>query len=223
MHPLHYGTWAKRGMADLAAKLVWFLGGAVLSFLTISGLIIYLKRTRKATALLLGGGRLAAALRRVWNWIKPWGGPMGALKYVNVLVVAGIFAGGFLVLSLGAEGIGDKGERFEEKVAGPFKVAAVGLAGLLEADLPPVRPGADMDVYPQLADGRFRDARFIRVGLSDADGREIDSELAEGSEGLASGHVHLPEVLEGIRLWIEIEGWDGQRYRAHWPLLEGER
>ena len=63
MHPLHYGTWAKRGAADLAVKRVWFLGGAVASFLAISGLIIYMKRTKRAVAELLVGSRLAAGLK----------------------------------------------------------------------------------------------------------------------------------------------------------------
>ncbi|MEM9681978.1 MAG: PepSY-associated TM helix domain-containing protein [Pseudomonadota bacterium] len=222
MHPLHYGSWAKRGGADLAVKLVWFLGGAVASFLAISGLIIYLKRTRKAAADALGGSRLAAGLRRVWNWIKPWGGPMGALKYVNILAVAGIVSGAILVLTLGAQGIGDKGKRFPAQAAGTFTITPVALAGFLEADLPPIRPGADTNIFPQIADGRFRDARFIRVGVADADGADADSELVEGAEGIAHAHLHLPETLDGSRLWIEIEGWDGVKHRAHWPLVDAQ-
>ena len=220
MHPLHYGSWAKSGAADLTVKLVWFLGGAVASFLAISGLIIYLKRTRRAVAELLVGTRLAAGLRRLWNWVKPWGGPMGALKYVNVLAVVGIVSGGILLLSIGAEGIGDKGTRFETQAVGPFEVTPIALAGFLEADLPAIRPGADTNVFPEIAEGRFRDARFIRIGLSDAVGEEIDSAPVEGAEGIAHGHVHLPEVLEGVQLWVEIEGWDGKTHRGQWPLLE---
>ena len=219
MHPLHYGSWAKRGAADLAVKLVWFLGGAVASFLAISGLIIYLKRTRRAAAELLVGSRLAAGLKRLWHWVKPWGGPMGALKYVNVLGLAGILSGAVLVLTLGAEGVGDKGTRFAAQPAGPFEVGAVAIAGFLEADLPAIRPGADTNVFPEIAGGRFRDARFIRVGLSNAAGEEIDRAPVEGAEGIAHGHLHLPEVLEGARLWIEIEGWDGRKHRAEWLLL----
>lgn len=221
MHPLHYGSWAKRGAADLAVKLVWFLGGAVASFLAVSGLIIYLKRTRRAAAELLVGSRLTAGLKRLWHWVKPWGGPMGALKYVNVLGLAGIFSGAVLVLTLGAEGVGDKGTRFAAQPAGPFEVGAVAIAGFLEADLPAIRPGADTNIFPEIAAGRFRDARFIRVGLSDAAGAEIDRADVEGAEGIAHGHLHLPPVLEGARLWIEIEGWDGQTYRAKWPLNGG--
>ena len=219
MHPLHYGNWAKGGAPDLVVKLIWFLGGAVISFLAVSGLLIYLKRTRHAAGTLLAGTKLAAGLRRIWNWIKPWGGPMGALKYFNLLGVAGMVVGAFVVLSLGAEGINDKGKRFAPQAAGPFEVMPFALAGFLEADLPPIRPGAETNIFPQIAAGRFRDARFIRVGLTDASGRELDSELVEGTEGIAHGHLHLPEVLEGVRLWVEIEGWDGERHRAHWPLL----
>ena len=220
MHPLHYGSWAKRGAADLAVKLVWFLGGAVASFLAVSGLIIYLKRTRRAAAELLVGSRLAAGLKRLWHWIKPWGGPMGALKYINLLGLAGILSGAVLVLTIGAQGLGDKGRSFEAQAAGPFEVGAVAIAGFLEADLPAIRPGADTNVFPEIAAGRFRDARFIRVGLSDAAGEEIDRADVEGAEGIAHGHLHLPPVLEGARLWIEIEGWDGRKHRAEWPLLE---
>ena len=219
MHPLHYGSWAKGGSPDLAAKFLWFLGGAIASFLAISGLIIYLKRTHRAAAALLAGSRLAARLRRAWTWTKPWGGPMGAFKYINILVVAGIVSGGLLVLSLDTEGVGERGRQFESQTTGPFRVTPLALAGLLEADLPAVRPGAHMNVYPQIAEGRFRDARFIRVGLSDDLGRELESELVEGVEGTANGHVHLPHVLDGVQLWLEIEGWDGRRHRAYWPLL----
>ena len=221
MHPLHYGTWAKRGAADLAVKLVWFLGGAIASFLAISGLIIYLKRSKRAAEALLSGTRLKAALLRTWHWIKPWGGPMGALKYVNVLGLLGILSGAALVLSLGAEGVGDKGKRFEAQAAGPFVVTPVALAGFLEADLPPIRPGATAAIFPQVAEGRFRDARFIRIGASDAAGEHSESELVEGAEGIAHADVALPEILEGATLWIEVEGWDGKRHRASWPL-DGE-
>ncbi len=219
MHPLHYGSWAKRGAADLTVKLVWFLGGAVASFLAVSGLIIYLKRTRRAASELLVGSRLAAGLKRLWHWVKPWGGPMGALKYVNVLGLAGILSGAVLVLTLGAEGFGDKGTRFATQIVGPFEVTPVALAGFFEADLPAIRPGAKTNVFPEIAGGRFRDARFIRVGLSDAAGEEVGRADVEGAEGIAHGHLHLPPVLEGTRLWIEIEGWDGRKHRAEWPLL----
>ena len=111
---------------------------------------------------------------------------MGVLKHVNLLAVAGILSGTVLILTLDADGVGDKGRQFERRAARPFEVGAVAIAGFLEADLPAIRPGADANVFPRIADGRFRDARFIRVGLSDAGGREIDSADVEGAEGIAS-------------------------------------
>ncbi len=77
-------------------------------------------------------------------------------------------------------------------------------------------------MFPQIADGRFRDARFIRVGVTDAEGAEADSALVEGPEGIAHAHLHLPETLDGSRLWVEIEGWDGIKHRAHWPLVDAQ-
>ncbi len=71
---------------------------------------------------------------------------------------------------------------------GHRRTRGVALAGVLEADLPAIRPGADTSVFPKIADGRFRDARFIRVGLSDAAGEEIDSAPVEGAEGIAHGN-----------------------------------
>ena len=71
-----------------------------------------------------------------------------------------------------------------------------------------------------LAD-HFRDARFIRIGLADTRGRDIEHDLVEGAEGVAHGHVHLPKTLEGVRLWVEVEGWNGGTHRAEWPLLAG--
>ena len=123
MHPLHYGSWAKRGAADLAVKLIWFLGGAVASFLALSGLVIYMKRTRQAASAALTGTRLAAHARHTWHWLRPWGGPMGALKYMNVLGVVGIGMGSALVLSLGAEGVSDKGTRYAAQTVGAFEVS----------------------------------------------------------------------------------------------------
>lgn len=77
MLPLHYGTWAKRGTADLAVKTVWFLGGAAISFLTFSGLLIYLRRTRRALAELGVAGRLR---RRALALCPPVGRAHGGVQ-----------------------------------------------------------------------------------------------------------------------------------------------
>ena len=77
-------------------------------------------------------------------------------------------------------------------------------------------------MFPEIADGRFRDARFIRVGVTNTAGAEVHSELVEGAEGIAHADVQLPDALAGAKLWVEIEGWDSQTHRANWPLLKAE-
>lgn len=218
MHPLHYGSWGKRGAADLTVKAVWAAGGAALSFLAASGLLIYIKRTR--TALRGVGG--SAALVRVWRWVRPWGGPMGALKYVNLALIGGVCAGGTLVLSLAASGAGGNGVSYPPRQAGPFTVSATALAGVLEAGLDPLRPGARAEVYVDLGEDRHRDARRIWAAVGTAPPGGSPGALVEGPMGLARARIGLPETLgPELALWITVEGWDGQRHRAHWPLLGG--
>lgn len=223
MIPLHYGTWAKRGTADLIVKVIWFAGGAAMSFLAISGLIIYLKRTRRAAREVFGRSWLTQSALKFWRWIRPWGGPMGALKYLNILFLVGVAIGGALVLSLAGEGLDGKGRSFEAQNAGPFQIELTAIAGVLEADLPPIRDGARVQVLPSLTGARFEDARFVWIGVGDGSGpTEIEGApgaLMEGAEGLASARLKLPDTIdESHRLWATIEGWSGHRWAASWPL-----
>ncbi len=220
MHPLHYGTWAKSGTADFIVKLIWFIGGAVASFLAISGLLIYFKRTKEATRELVSESTVFAKFKRVWRWIRPWGGPMKGFKYVNLLGIAGILSGAVLVISLGAQGVGDKGTKFPVKRVGDFDVSLTAIAGFLEANLNPIRPGAKVEVFPNILENRFRDARFIRIGVTDASGKDSKGAVVEGPEGIAHVDVHLPEKLDNAKVWLEIEGWDGKAHREYWLLRE---
>ena len=45
--------------------------GLLMLISIVTGLIIYLRRIKRAAAELLVGSRLAAALRKVWHWVKP--------------------------------------------------------------------------------------------------------------------------------------------------------
>jgi len=218
MHPLHYGSWGKRGAADMTVKAVWAAGGAALSFLAASGLLIYVKRTRAA----MRAVPAPATLVRVWSWLRPWGGPMGALKYVNIALIGGVCAGGALVLSLAASGAGGNGVSYPPRQAGPFTVSATALAGVLEAGLDPLRPGARAEVYVELGDGRHRDARRIWASVGTAPPTGTPGTLVEGPKGLARARLGLPDSLgPELALWITVEGWDGRRHRTHWPLLGG--
>ncbi len=211
MHPIHYGGWGKWGTTDLFVKILWFLGGCAISFLSISGLIIYIKRTSQAA------GKLASKrlyIRKTWSYVRPWGGPMGAFKYVNILILVGISMGTVLVFSLGSQGLKGKGRIFEEKQAGPFKISLRAVSGLLEADLPPVRPGAKVDVFVKVSDNRFKDIKFIRIGV----GEDKKSVSVEGEEAIAHADVRLPKTINGSRIWVTIEGWDNKSYKTSWPL-----
>ncbi|MGH1350925.1 MAG: PepSY-associated TM helix domain-containing protein [Methyloligellaceae bacterium] len=219
VHPIHYGSWGKRGTADLIVKLVWFLGGCAISFLAISGLIIYMKRTSQAAREMASE---RSWLRALWSYIGvvlrfvlPWGGPMGVFKYVNILILVGISMGTILVFSLGSRGLEGKGRVFEEKQAGPFLISLRAVSGLLEADLPPIRSGAKVDVFAKVADSRFRDIKFIRIGVA----KDEKGTLVEGEEAIAHADVRLPKVIEGAHIWVLVEGWDGESYRASWPLV----
>ena len=216
MHPLHYGTWGKQGAGDMTVKAAWAAGGAALSFLAASGLLIYLKRTRQA----LGAVGAASVLRRVWCWVRPWGGPMGAFKYVNIALIGGVCAGAMLVLSLSSGGTDGNGVAYPERQAGPFVLSATALAGVLEAGLDPLRPGARTEIYVEIGDGGHRDARRIWAAVGREPPAGAPGTPVEGPKGLARARLGLPQTLgPDLRLWLTVEGWDGRRHLVVWPLL----
>lgn len=218
MKPLHYGTWGERGTPDIVVKLIWFAGGAALSFLCVSGLVIYWKRTGDALAGAAPGGWRRA--RRAWNLVKPWGGAMGGLKYPNLIALGLMGYGGYLLLALVAQGVQDKGFLYTEQPVGPFDIQLTALAGVLETGLPPIREGARTTILPKLADGRFEDARFIWANVGGETPPAEPGALAEGPVGLAQARLRLPGTLDGTeRLWLTVETWDGARHRQSWPLF----
>ena len=220
MHPLHYGTLAKGGWPDFAVKTVWFAGGAVLSFLAVSGILIHLKRLRR-TLVDTPPGPLRRAGRRLWLWLRPWGGPMRGLKYLNILGIAGMCAGAVLALSLAGEGFADKGRSFEAKQAGPFTVSLNAVAGILEADLPPIRPGKRAEVHLRLGAGEFSQLRAARASLGTGPGPEQGAgTLFEGPEGFAVARILLPDPIpEDLRLRVALQDWSGHWFRASWRLV----
>ena len=120
------------------------------------------------------------------------------------------------------ERTGGNGVSCPPRQAGPVAVSATALAGILEAGIDPLRPGARAEIYVELAEGRHRDARRIRAAVSTAPPTATPGALVEGPKGLARARIGLPETLgPELALWITVEGWDGRRHRAHWPLLGG--
>lgn len=75
---LHFGDFGK-----LYSKTIWFVFGAIMTALAVTGTVVFWKRNVR---------RLAAPdpsfARRVWHLFRPWGGAMGMLKPVNYLILA---------------------------------------------------------------------------------------------------------------------------------------
>ena len=222
MSNLHHGTFLPRnwgGDATLAMKCLWFLGGVALSFLTVSGLLIFLKRTRRAAADLAPAGKW----QRAWGWLKPWGEPMGVCKYVNVLVVAAIVAGVMQLPFSDGGVVAPEGRHFAARAAGPFEVSLI-VSGPAASNTEPIRPSARVMVFPRFSGTTakgFADARSIHVGTS-ATGKASRGRRANGAENIAHASLRLPKELHDAWLWIEIHGWDGRTHRVQWALQPGQ-
>lgn len=222
MSQLHHGelvphSWGSFPKAVM--KFLWFLCGTGASFLVVSGLLIHLRRLRAAAPSGVG--------RRIWNWVKPWGGPMGVFKYVNVLIVVALLAG---MARFGAAGgrpgtaAGPAPVELAARLVGDFEVAPLVMAAPRRpgASGAPagtaLQPGARVMVFPRIADGRFDEARAILVGVGGAPGSRARGVQAKGMADTAFAPLALPKDLAGAELWVEIRTWDGTVQRAHWPL-----
>lgn len=210
MSQLHHGElipprWG--GGALLAMKGVWFLCGAGASFLCVSGLLIFLRRTRKALP--------EGALRRLWLWVRPWGGPMSVFKYVNVLLVLALLGGMTRIPKMMGQRPVPLTVSLPARNVGPYEVS-LDLAAGAEGQ---ITPGARVTIHPNIANGGFAEARAILVGLTSGAGAE--GVRVKGPEHLAMVPVRLPKNLEGVEVWVEIRRWDGSSHRAIWPLVSG--
>jgi len=199
--------------ARMLMKLVWFLLGAGACFLSVSGLLIFLGRTRQAVA--------GLGWRRAWGWVRPWGGAMGVFKYVNVLVLAAAAAGIILATAMGKRGAPPQILTYAPASAGMFHVA-LRLTPDMRAPSPePLHPGGRVMAFPAIADGRYRDARSILIGVTGARGSSGRGVRVMGAEKIAFAPLQLPENMEEAELWVEITAWDGSVHRTQWPLTSG--
>lgn len=211
MSQLHHGelippAWGHG--ARLAMKSLWFLCGTGATFLTVSGLMIYVRRTRQAAQ-----GTFRETL---WRWIKPWGGPMKGFKYVNVLIVVALTAGIFFPFRPHARPETSR-QHFPEQPAGPFSVS-LSLALNTDNAAASPRPNSKVRAFPHISAGRFADARDILVGVGEKGGSSHRLVRVKGSEKLAFAPLRLPDNLAGKELCVEIRQWDGSIHRAFWPL-----
>jgi uncharacterized iron-regulated membrane protein len=78
--PLHFGTWG-----GLATKIIWFLFGAILTAMSVTGTIISAKRLAKADA--------QGATRAAWAGMGYWGYIATALVILSLLLTPGAIGG----------------------------------------------------------------------------------------------------------------------------------
>lgn len=219
---LHYGNWGY-GSADLPVKIAWSIGGLAMGFLSISGMLIYYKRARKAGKKLKKyafAGKYIPQLntaegQRKWRILRPWGGPMGNLKYLNIALMVGIVIG---IPSFFEATPPEIGHKYPEQALGPWKISAFASAN--DEDTPPIVAGTNATLKVNIPYEAYKNIKFIYARVNKPRRLRAPGALIHGMVGVK--HVHLPipkRAKPGSELWITAETWDGQFYQTHWPLF----
>lgn len=219
MGPLHYGTWGNSGTSDLIVKLVWFVFGALMTGLAVTGLIINIKRCRRATRITLARSGVRRYLKKTWLVARPWGGPMSGFKYFNVLALMGILAGSSIAISIGNDGTKGSGYQYLEKPLGEWSVKVNAVAGLLERDLPPIREGYRATFYVDIPEEARKTFKFVHVRIGKPRTLRAPGTLVAGPRGLQAAEIVLPgRIRDNAQLWVTAQAWDGTVYQTQWPL-----
>ncbi|MFT4160775.1 PepSY-associated TM helix domain-containing protein [Shinella sp.] len=205
MRPLHTGDFVGLGL-----KLVYFFFGLLLTAMVASGLLIWTKRTAKATAAVLppAVGRIAARWRR-------WRFHLSAL----LLVLPMVWLPHYLSQNKPAARAG-----LGQRVAGQFDAGPWSVT-LAEWRNEPPRPHDDeyekvfMLALSQDSIAQVK-AVYVRLGQPRGDVR-TSGVLASGSPYRMRATVHMPaEVDPAAELWLTLEGWDGSKHRVAVPLAQ---
>lgn len=219
MQPLHYGTWANKS-TDITVKVIYLIGGLAMSFLAISGLIVSYKRVRRAAKKAQRYSLLRKRLLAFWKVVRPWGGPMGVFKYFNLFALIGICYGTSVALTLSEQGTRGSGYLYAEQSVGPWQVSMNAVAGLLEKDLPPIRPGVSTVLNASLSSEALQQIQFIYANVGEPLALEEVEEFIHGPIGAKHMELEVPEQIdEETLLWVTAVDWQGQVYRRAWPLL----
>ena len=220
MTPIHYGTWAVGGAPDLIVKTFYFIGGLGMTFLSVSGLIISYKRTRRAAKRAARFTGVRQKLIKIFDVIKPWGGPMGTFKYLNALLIAGVVMGTGLALTLSSQGTKGSGFIYQEQPLGPWSVSMNAVAGLLEKDLPPIRAGAKTNLNVQIDKAALESIKFIYAKVGKPRNLRAPGTLIHGPVGAKHVHMQLPKkIKDNAELWVTAVTWKGDVYQASWSLM----
>ncbi|MBW7900702.1 MAG: PepSY domain-containing protein [Rhodocyclaceae bacterium] len=228
MRPLHTGDFV-----GLWLKLVYFVFGLLLTAMVASGLLIWLKRTVKATAAALKGGKaegndadaaidapLPAALAppdkgAASGFWKRWRFHLSALLLVLPLAWLPHYLDEHKPARLFGLGQGKTGQYG----VGPW----------------PVKLGEWRNEAPRFHDGEYEKAftlalcqtcvpqvkaAYLRVGKPRGDIRTAGV-LFSGSPYRMFTNLRVPENLPpDAELWLTLEGWDGAVHRQAIPLAD---
>ncbi|MBB1487950.1 PepSY-associated TM helix domain-containing protein [Oceanospirillum sediminis] len=220
MDPLHYGNWSEGNSADLAVKITWFIFGTLMTGMAVTGLIINIKRTRRAARIVSARTPYLKALKKSWHTFKPWGGPMGVFKYANILMLLGVGIGCSIALSIGSQGVKGAGFSYSEKTIGPWQVSMNAYAGLLEKNLPPIRDGMRTNLSVDVPAEALPAIKFMHVRIGKPRTIRAPGTLIHGPLGAKHAHFQLPKkIRENARFWMTIQTWGGQIYQTSWPVM----
>ncbi len=220
MKPLHYGTFGESGWADLLVKTIWFSFGMAMTLLSISGTVIYYKRTKSAaTRILQRSTSTKKKWLKAWLVIRPWGGPMSGFKYLNWAFILVMCIGISIAFKLQREGTSSGGYHYQQQTIGQWSVGLQVVLGLLEKDLPPISPGRKTNVNA-FVEGDYSRIKFMYVDFKKPRTLRAPGFVIHGVTGNLAAHVRVPNKLrESPKLWLTIEDWQGNFYQASWPLF----
>lgn len=223
---LHYGNWGY-GVAHLPVKIIWFIGGLAMGFLSVSGMLINYKRARKVGKKLkkyVWAGQYLPSIntatgQRNWRIMRPWGGPMGSFKYLNIMLMLGIVIGipAFFdnTSSVKTEYV------FAEKALGPWLISAKATSE--DVKKAPIVAGENASLKVSLPYDALEKIKFIYARVNKPRTLRAPGSIIHGP--VSAKHVHLPipkRANSGSELWITAETWDGEFLQTHWPLFPKE-
>lgn len=220
MGPLHYGNWAVSGTSDLFVKFIWFLFGAFMTALAVTGLIINYKRTKRSARIVAKRSPRMQKLIKSWQVIRPWGGPMGIFKYLNVAMLAGVGFGTGVVLTISSQGVENVGYEYTSKPLGPWDIKVNAFAGFLEKDLDPIRAGTFTNFAVSLPNEAYESIKFIYARIGKPRTVRAPGTLISGPIGMKQAGITLPNKLrDNAELWITAVTWTGDVHQVNWPLM----
>lgn len=220
MYSLHFGTWGRSGWEDLAVKILYFFFGLAMTFLAVSGMIIYYKRTAKATKKILAKQKTQRSAKKVWLIFRPWGGPMSVFKYLNWSFIwfIGVGLAGFIAVT--EQGVSGKGYQYVTQNVGKWDISLNAIMGLSEADMDPIKEGVETTVVASLKSGHYDEIKFMYLKVNKPLTTGAAGEIVHGSKGFMHTHLPIPDkIKEKAMIWLTIEDWQGKFYQVSWPLM----